>query len=90
MIRTEYTRQAPIRHWLPIPAMLSHGTMVAESFMPGTVGLQQVITGYKQQRAWDVAMNHYPSEKRENEFRLSLGQEVEGFEWRDEPIWEGK
>jgi hypothetical protein len=84
MIRTEYTRQVPIRHWLPVPDV----SMLSDD---GTVHHQsdcvRVITGYKQQRAWDLLENgHRTYITIKMKTALHQGQDVEGFEWVDEPI----
>ena len=83
MIRTEYTRTVPIKHWLPKLTKDHSGTYLEGDFP------QEVITGYKFQRAWMCDYGHFEGDRWpvDNEIskRLLLGKEVEGFEWRDEP-----
>jgi len=78
MILTEYTRQVPIKHWLP--TLKDDSGIYLDGDCP-----QLVITGYKQQRAW-FTQDLLPFIEANDREKLMLGQEVEGFEWRDEPI----
>lgn len=82
MIPTEYLRQVPIKHWLPT---LKHDfSPYLESDLP-----QEVITGYKVQRAWFCG--YLTKEQRFSESEkvaLEHGDEVEAFEWIDIPVKE--
>lgn len=90
MNRTEYTRQVPIKHWLPVPIEYCEGTMRAcRVFDTDMVELEEVITGYKQQRAWDLLeKGHRTYITTKMETALHQGQDVEGFQWLDEPVSE--
>ena len=83
MIRTDYTRQVPIRHWLP--SLKDDSGVYLDGDCP-----QFVITGYKVQRAWHI--EYVPDEylpiriSQETEKALMRGEEVEGFQWIDLPI----
>lgn len=85
MTPTEYTRQVPVITFIPA---------VDDPLNPNRMfGVVAKTTGHKQQRAW--YKEHVPDEHlpvRISQFiakALEQGQEVEGFEWLDEPIWEG-
>jgi hypothetical protein len=78
MIRTEYTRQVPIRH---------HQLTVGDA--PGN-SFAMVITGYKVQRAWMLTAFDTLTFAEEKALfdRIEQGQDVEGFEWIDIPVKE--
>ena len=78
MIPTDYLRQVPIKHWLPVSLEFDR---------------EKVITGYKTQRAWfdngnraiEILMMPFEADRE----KLLRGEEVEGFQWIDLPIVEG-
>lgn len=83
MIRTEYTRQVPVKHWLT--------DINDNSIYP----YKEAITGYKQQRAWIADLTDRGVFGRRGNFvykdeaeLLMRGEEVEGFQWLDEPVKE--
>ena len=89
MIRTEYTRQVPIKHWLP------HIEWSEDRAEYVTYEPNFVITGYKVQRAWIADLTDRGVFGRrgnvvyKDEAELLMrGEEVEGFQWLDEPVKE--
>ena len=98
MTRTEYTRQVAIKHWLPVTAfqfgkdaLYLDAVFLHQIPSSGRIQCEEVITGYKQQRAWKVVEDNLeqllgwiPS-LNEREMLLR-GEEVEGFKWIDEPV----
>ena len=82
MIRTEYTRQVPIKHWLP------HIEWSEDRAEYVTYEPNFVITGYKQQRAWGELVVDPDTDARAAHYALKRGEDVEGFQWLDEPVKE--
>ena len=90
MIPTEYLRQVPIKHWLPITHLDQDGRTVSYAEVPyGQIACKEVITGYKVQMAWFCG--YLTKEQRFSESEkvaLEHGDEVEAFEWLDLPVKE--
>ena len=76
MTPTDYLRQVPIKHWLPVSLEFDR---------------EKVITGYKTQRAWASRSDWALFDDTENSIHTALyhGKEVAGFQWIDLPIVEG-